>query len=440
MDATLLIDHDTTRPAGSTGLVHTRLLLTLNGQAPSAATRPPVAVAFVLDRSGSMGGEPLEAATAAAAWAVARLHPSDVASAIAFDNDVTVIADPARVTDHPGLGTRLLALRPGGSTNLSGGWLRGRHHMEQAAGLLRDAAGSTRRIVLLTDGHANEGITDRDQLTALARRARKEGISTTTIGIGAGYDDDLLRAMADAGGGNAWYVERADQSHNVFAEELGNLLSVAAQGVSVTLTMAPVVRAHVVHSNWQAHTAGDGSLVFDLGDLYASDPKPLLLELHTDLAALPHGTATEIARLTVRADVIGADGAVEHRVLHLPIAAAADTQHSMQPEIEQAVLLAAAARAREEAAMLQRAGEAAQAADTMRRASERLRERVASLPDPLRAELQEQAQDLSALAERYALDEFSEQDAKYQMQRSYNTRRGKTRYDASLSRGETPDG
>lgn len=439
MDATLLIDHAPTSPTGGAGVVQTRLLLTLTGHAPSSETRPPIAVALVLDRSGSMEGEPLAAATAAAAWAVARLHPKDVVSAIAFDNHVDVLADPACVVAHPGLGARLLALRTGGSTNLSGGWLRGRHHMEQAHALLQEMAGSTRRIVVLTDGHANEGITDHEQLTALARRAREQGISTTTIGVGSGYDDTLLRAMADAGGGNAWYVERPDQSHDVFAEELGNLLSVAAQGVSVTLTMAPVVRAHAVHSNWQAQTAHEGSIVFDLGDLYASEPKPLLLELHTDLAALPTGAATEIARLTVRADVIGADGTVEHRVLHLPIAASADTQHTLHPEIERAVLLAAAAHAREEAATLQRVGEGAQAAETMRRASERLRERLAQLPEALRPDVQEQARDLSALGEQYAAGAFSEQDAKYQMQRSYNTRRGKQGYDAVLSRVDPPE-
>jgi Ca-activated chloride channel homolog len=435
----LLIDHDSTHQPGSAGVVRTRLLLTLTGQAPADVTRPPIAVAFVIDRSGSMAGEPLAAATAAAAWAVARVHPTDVVSAIAFDHEVQVIAEPACVTDHPALGHRLLALQPGGSTNLSGGWLRARHHMEQANTLLQHAVGATRRIVLLTDGHANEGITDREQLTALARRAREHGISTTTIGVGAGYDDDLLRAMADAGGGNAWYVEHADQSHTVFAEELTNLLSVAAQGVSVALTMAPIVHAHVVHSNWQASTASDGSLVFDLGDLYASDPKPLLLELLTDVAALPPGVSTEIARLTVRADVIDTDGTVEHRVLHLPIAASAETQHGLHPVIEQAVLLAAAARAREEAAMQQRAGEAEQAADTMRTASAMLREGLDHLPDALRTDVQEQAHDLSVLAEQYAAAEFSEQDAKYQMQRSYNARRGKRRYDASLSRGEPPE-
>jgi Ca-activated chloride channel homolog len=370
---------------------------------------------------------------------VTRLHPQDVVSAVVFDNQIDVLAEPAHAISHSQLGAQLRALRAGGSTNLSGGWLRGRQQMERAAELLRETAGATRRIVLLTDGHANHGITDLEQLTELARRARAQGISTSTIGIGADYDDALLRAMADAGGGNAWYVERTDQSHDVFAEELGNLLSVAAQGVTVTLRMAPSVAMLTVHSNWPAHTADDGTIVFDLGDLYASDPKPLLLELVHNITASPADEAVEIARLTIRADVIGNDGSVEHRVVHLPIAASAAEQNSLHPEIEQAVLLALGARAREEAATLQRAGEAERAAETMQRASHVLRGRIEALPESLQSALHEQVADLSALADRYATFEGTEQDAKYQMQRSYNTRRGKRRYDTTLSRNETPD-
>jgi Ca-activated chloride channel homolog len=440
MKTTLLLDHHTAAHASQPGAARTRLLLTLVGDAPPTDARPPIAVALVLDRSGSMDGEPLEAATEAAAWAVARLHPQDVISSVVFDDAVDVLAEPARAIEHAQLGARLRAVRSGGSTNLSGGWLRGRQQMERAVELLRGAAGATRRIVLLTDGHANQGITDVSQLTELARRARTQGISTTTIGVGAGYDDALLRAMADAGGGNAWYVERADQSHDVFAEELGNLLSVSAQGVSVSLRLAPSVHLLTVHSTWPAHTTSDGTIVFDLGDLYASDPKPLLLELVHDVANPLGGEAPEIARLTITADVIGSDGSVEHRVVHLPIAASAEQQGTLHPEIEQAVLLAASAKAREEAAMLQRSGDAERAADTMQRASRQLRERIEALPEAMQAELHEQVADLSVLAERYATLECSEQDAKYQMQRSYNARRGKRRYDATLARRESPEG
>jgi hypothetical protein len=136
----------------------------------------------------------------------------------------------------------------------------------------------------------------------------------------------------------------------------GQSRDAAAQGIAITLSMAAGVRVHAVHSSWPSHTASDGAIVFDLGDLDAHEPKPLLLTLRTEVAALLPGAIAEIARLTVRADVIRANGAVAHRVQHLPITASAHTQGTRQPEIDQAVLLASAAQARTEPATPQRSG------------------------------------------------------------------------------------
>lgn len=439
MDATLLVDHHPITAPDGASLVRVRALLTLRGDAPPADRRPPLALAFVLDRSGSMAGDRLEAAQRAAAHAIARLHPADVVSAVAFDDAVLEVAAPAPVAQHPTLGAQLLAIDAGGSTNLSGGWLRGRHQLQAAAALLRDAPGTSRRLLLLTDGHANAGITDRDQLVALARQARADGIGTTTIGVGAGYDDDLLRAMADAGGGNAWYIERADQSQDVFAEELGNLLSVSAQGVGVTVTLHAAVRSLRARSSWPAtHSMLDGQEVvaFDLGDLYASEPKPLLLEFVVDRDALVGSDAPDaaVARLTVRADVLRPDGSIEWRTLHLPLAASLEAQAALDPQVEAAVRLAEAAEAREEAARRQRDGDVDGAAVLMASTIQCLTQDLDALSPESQALLREQADDLTALRLQYEAGTVSELDAKYQMQRAYNARRGKRSYDATLTR------
>ncbi len=435
MDATLLIDHQaySAHPDGGTVV---RALLSIVGTAPVSANRPALGLSLVLDRSGSMGGPPLEAARAAAARAVERLHPDDVVSAVLFDNDIETLAAPARSRDQHQLADRLRQVEPGGSTNLSGGWLRGRQHMELAAAFMDTASGATRRVVLLTDGHANAGITDRETLVELARTARRKGITTTTIGVGEGYDDDLLRAMADAGGGNAWYVERPDQSQDVFAEELGNLLSVAAQGLSVTLTLHPDVEMLVVHSDWP--TVGTGStLVFDLGDLYASEPKPLLFEVLVPA----HATTARVvvATLTLQAHVLTDGGGVELRTLSLPIAATLDGQALMVPEVERAILMARSARAREEAARKQRKGDGDEAALLMRSALHSMTSSVLANDPAYADDLFGAAADLARLEEQYRAGDYSERDAKYQMQRSYNERRGKRTYDAQLRRGQDPN-
>lgn len=435
MDAVLLVDHQPIAPpAGPAGVV-VRALLTISGTVPAHRQRTPLAISLVLDRSGSMSGDRLEAAKAASISAVERLHPDDVVSVIAFDDQVNVVAPPAARARQLRLVQQLSDLDTGGSTNLSGGWLRGRQHMEQALGMLGSLEGSSRRIVLLTDGHANAGIVDPSTLVELARTARAMGITTTTIGVGEGYDDDLLRSMADAGGGNSWYVERPDQAQDVLAEEMGNLLSVSAQGLSVTLTLEDSVAMFAMHSSWPA-TAVDHTFTFDLGDLYASEPKPVLVELFVPADRLDAlaSSGAPIATLMVAADVLIDGGGVEHRAMTLGVASSLETQSTLVPALEHAVLLARAAKAREEAARRQREGDARGAEDAMRTMAYSLSfSALADNPD-FADELQAQAQDLEGLAERYESRTFSEVEAKYQMQRSYNARRGKKQNDDLLRR------
>lgn len=432
MDARLLLDHHPHPTAP--GLAVVRTFLSIAGTAPDSASRVPLGLSLVLDRSGSMDGAPIEAARSAAARAVERLHPADVVSAVLFDDVIDTLAAPAHCRDQHQLAQQLRQIEARGSTNLSGGWLRGRQHMEAAAGLLSN--GTSRRVVLLTDGHANEGIVDHATLVDLARTARAAGITTSTIGVGEGYDDTLLRAMADAGGGNAWYVERPDQAQDVFAEELGNLLSVAAQGLTVTLTLHPEVEMLTVHSDWPV-TRQTGVFTFDLGDLYASEPKPLLLELiapsaTTDapLSAAPVALAT----LRISAYVLTAGGGVEQRTISLPIAATLNGQSKMVPEVERAIILAHAARAREAAAREQRDGNADGAAQVMSDAQLLLESSPLYANGAFAPELRAESSDLAEMEARYREARFSERDAKYQLQRTHNQRRGKATYDAKLRR------
>lgn len=441
MDAVLQVDHhpiaslESQPPSDASQGIVVRALLTIAGTAP-ATNRAPIGLSFVIDRSGSMAGERIVAARKAAARAVERLHPDDVVSVIAFDDTVQTVAAPERRAKHQSLVAQLLDIHVAGSTNLSGGWLRGREHMQHAQGLLGSLPGSSRRIVLLTDGHANCGITEPSTLVELARTARNMGISTTTVGIGEGYDDHLLRMMADAGAGNAWYIEKPDQSQDVLAEELGNLLSVCAQGITASLAMSEAVSVFAVHSDWPMSQAVPGIFQFDMGDLYAAEPKPLLLELFIPQEQLEarRRDGAPIATLTLTADVLTSSGGVEHRTVHLPIASSLEGQQSMVPEVEQAVLLARAAKAREEAARLQREGRAREAARVMSSESNNLRVSPIFSSPQHSAALQSVAEDFEGLVAKYEAGTFSEMDAKYQMQRSYNTRRGKASYDEKLRR------
>jgi Ca-activated chloride channel homolog len=443
MNAELQVDHHAIdagqSPNAQPGTV-VRALLTISGSAPASNARAPLSLSFVIDRSGSMSGDRIEAARVAVAHALERLHPDDVVSVVAFDDVVETVAAPDRRCRQPHLVAQVQHIETRGSTNLSGGWLRGREHMQYAQAVSGTPDGASRRILLVTDGLANQGITEPATLIELARTARRMGITTTTIGIGEGYDDALLRAMADAGGGNAWYIERPDQSTDVLGEELGNLLSVRAQSLTVTLTLHEAVSVFMTHSDWPVATPSAHTFCFDLGDLYAAEPKPLLVELFVPAHRLEElaAAALPLATLTVSADVVTAAGGVEHRVMHLPMASTMEGQQSLVPDIEHAVLLANTAKAREEAARLQREGNAIAAEKMMRQARNNILESPVAADIKYSHKVNFEAQDLEQLAEQYQQGTFSELDAKYQMQRSYGTRRGKPQYSEKLRR-QHPD-
>jgi Ca-activated chloride channel family protein len=398
-----------------------RALLELQGTPRTDATRVPLRLSLVLDRSGSMAGEPLENATRAAVDVVRRLAAEDVVSVVAFDDEVRTIIHPHRGGEEQGVSARIRAIQPGGSTNLSGGWLRGR---ELVAHDRLD--GALHRVLLLTDGHANAGITDVGALAAMAAESRAKGITTTCVGFGDGYDEALLRAMADAGGGNVFHIERADQAALAFGDELAGLQTLAGQNLAVTCALGAEVVLAQVHGDWPSTDGADGR-TFELGDLYAREPKRLLIEFFCAVAPSPRAMHP-IATLTLRADVREADGSIVHEKIEIPIAATLAGAGMQEPVIEREVLLSQAAQARAAAAALVRNGDGDAAVRT-------LRETRGSLESsPMADELRDELRDLEQLERKFVRERLDEADARYMMQRAYNVRRGKRMYDASFSR------
>lgn len=428
MEHELLLDYEFA-PARQGFVV--RALLKLRGVAPAVATRAPLNIAVVLDRSGSMGGEKLAAARDATAFLVRRLAPDDVVSVVAYDGDVVTVVPPSTGDGHATIPRAIAGIEEGGSTNLSGGWLRGRELVAGSAALV---PGSTmRRVLLLTDGQANVGITQPQLLTDLCGGARALGVTTTTIGFGADYDEELLRAMADAGGGNAYYIEHADQAAGVFEEEIEGLLSLAAQNVAVELTTptSNVVELVAVHNGYPSHAIA-GGLRLELGDLYAREPRTLLVEFFVAGAADVGHSA--IATITVHAHVLTATGGVERVAVTLPVHATLDAQGHAEPEVRRELLLLETARARDEAVRRQRDGDHDGASAVLRQAVRVM----ACAPPELQASLQEQVHDLEAMVLRIDERAFGAQEEKYMAQRAYNARRGKMAYEEKLSRRSRP--
>ena len=298
--ATMRLDVIPERPCLPVGEVTSLpVLIRLTAPTVPQMARKPLNLCLVIDRSGSMAGEKLRRTIASAKFVVERLAATDILSVVQFDERVKVVIPPGPVTDKVHLCRRLDAIHDGGQTNLSGGWLRGAACVRERASTESvesveslESVESPRvqerarpdyihRVILLTDGQANHGITDPAVLVKHAAELTEEGITTTTIGYGEDFNEDLLTALADAGRGNAYHVETADQAPTIFARELEGLLTIAAQNVRVTFTPSRLVRRVDLCSPVEQQRDGK-TLTVTVGDLVSEDTRSLLVTLQTD--------------------------------------------------------------------------------------------------------------------------------------------------------------
>jgi Ca-activated chloride channel family protein len=207
------------------------LLVELTAPTPATtAKRQPATLQVVLDRSGSMGGDRLEGAKTALLGLVDRLDPSDNLGIVAFDDAVQIVVPAGPLTNKAAVKAAIAAIDAGGCTDLSAGYLRGLPEAQRVAG----PTGAT--VLLISDGHANAGVTDADQLGSVAAQAKAKGVTTSTLGFGLGYDERLLAALARGGAGNELFAEEADSAVAKISGEVDGLLDQVAQAASLRLT------------------------------------------------------------------------------------------------------------------------------------------------------------------------------------------------------------
>jgi Ca-activated chloride channel family protein len=235
-------------------------------------------------------------------------------------------------------------------------------------------------VLLLTDGQANVGMTAPDQLAALAARSAAAGISTTTIGFGDHFDEDLLRAMADGGRGNARWAQGTDEAAGVFLDEFDGLAAIVAQNISVEIRAADPVEVVAVLNDYPVCQVEHGVQV-TMGDAYAGEVRRLVFALHVPgLSAM--GPAT-IGELVLRYVEVG--DAVAMHTITTPIVVNIvdpDAVGNPDPRVVEEVWVLKAAQARRAARDDANRGDHGSAAAHLKQAAAELRHAALAAPAP----------------------------------------------------------
>lgn len=208
----------------------------------SASTqRAPLDLALVIDRSGSMSGDPLKAALESSVRIIQGLRSDDRIAVVTFDDHVQVVQPLVAVGDAHDLVTRVRLIESGGSTALFDGWQEG---VKQLAPFVKKER--IARVILLTDGQANHGLVDEAKIFEHVAKAAGASITTSTVGLGHGFNETLLTGMAKAGEGAANFGQTADDLSEAFEEQFAILSNSFLRQVKITVQGGSDVQARLL--------------------------------------------------------------------------------------------------------------------------------------------------------------------------------------------------
>ncbi|QIQ85713.1 VWA domain-containing protein [Erythrobacter sp.] len=297
--------------------------------------RTPLNIALVIDASGSMGGGKLEAAKQAAAGLAERLGEGDRLSLVSFASDVQVHCDSLEAThDNAGrIRAAIAGLETRGMTHLSGGWFAG---VECAARIAEADPAMTPRVIILSDGHANEGITDAAELREHAGELRLRGVLTSCLGIGDGYDEHLLRGLAESGGGRLHDAELTSEISSVLLGELDDIFGTIVEDAAIDLAVPAGVEVEPLGlGNTQRRPDG---LLVSLGPVQNDVERIAVFKVTCPTAR----ARDELEfRLTASARAVDDGAMLESDPVILRLAAAEGSRNTAQPrDVELAAIVA----------------------------------------------------------------------------------------------------
>lgn len=235
--------------------------------------RAPLNLAIVLDRSTSMTGERLAKAKEAAKLAIELLHADDIVSLITYDSTIEVLVPATKLTpaNRADMQRKIDAIYARGWTALWGGVKKGIEEVQKFLDAKR-----VNRVILLSDGQANVGPSRPQDMAKLAQMSAKAGIAITTVGLGLGYNEDIMTQLAQHSDGNHGFAKNASDLQRIFQSELGNLLAVVGQNLTLQIACGSGIRPIRILDR-QANIRGQ-RIEITWNQLYSEQHKYIIVE------------------------------------------------------------------------------------------------------------------------------------------------------------------
>lgn len=260
--------------------------------------RLPLNIGLALDRSGSMAGLPLEEAKKCAKMLIDRMHESDRISLVVFDGEVDVLAESQPVGDKVFLKSRVDSIEHRGMTALYDGW-------SVAADQIGNYANSKTlsRVLLLSDGCANEGLTDLTRISHECALQSRLGITTSTYGLGRHFNEALMTEMARHGEGMAHYGQSAEDLIDPFTEEFDLISSLIARKLKLRVRTEAGVRIELLN-DFRSDRFGQ----FLLPDLAEAGQAWAMFRIFIDPELCKNKVGTNLKILSAKVSCVDLDG------------------------------------------------------------------------------------------------------------------------------------
>jgi Ca-activated chloride channel family protein len=377
--------------------------------------RTPLNLAVVLDRSGSMSGAKIEKARQAALEVVERLAPEDIFSFIVYSDRAQVVFPAQEVEDKEALKARILRVQPGGSTALHAGVQLGAEEVQKHLSSRR-----INRVILLSDGLANVGPSSPRDLRRLGGTLSERGIAVTTVGVGDDYNEDLMAGLAEASDANYYYVKDTEKLPEIFAKELGELLTVAAREVRIEIVCPDGVRPIGFLGRPEKFAGQKGAV--QLSQFAIAQNRYLFLR------CIVEDRKPDIARVQVKyTDEL--NGGAERTLSEVATVRFTEDRkmavNSVRADVAAQKELFLAAVAKDEALADADAGQYQQAAQKLEREAKALDYQCQNAPAPLQGQLRQEIENLRFRSKQFQQNQYDAGTRKSLQSESWSVRNSK---------------